>query len=145
MRSTILAALGAAAVLVASSAAAQKSSVKPGPLWTAARVYVQDGQMENYMDYITKTWMDIQAYSKSQGWLMDYWVLQSVNPRDNEPNIILLTRYKDFPSAAEIERRDELINKRLQQDDHAADAASGQRGSMRKLMGSVMYRELQKR
>lgn len=145
MRSTILAALGAATIALTSPAFAQQSSVKPGPLWTAARIYVQDGQIENYMDYITKTWMANQQFAKSQGWLLDYWVLESVNPRDNEPNIILITRYNDYPSAKEIERRDDIINKRMQLDDRSQDAASGQRGSMRKLMGSVMYRELQKR
>jgi hypothetical protein len=106
---------------------------------------VEDGQFENYMDFVTKTWMDNQAFAKSQGWLLDYWVLESVNPRDNEPNIILITRYNDFPSAKEIERRNDIMNKRMQLDDRGQDAASGQRGSMRKLMGSVMYRELQKR
>jgi len=145
MRSTILAALGAATILLASPAPAQQSSVKPGPLWTAARISVLDGQMENYMDYITKTWMDNQAFAKSQGWLLDYYVLENVNPRDNEPNVILLTRYNDYPSAKEIERRDDIINKRMQMDNRTQDSASGQRGSMRKLMGSVMYRELQKR
>ena len=145
MRSTILAALGAATILLGSPAAAQQSSVKPGPLWTAVRIDVQDGQIENYMDFVTKTWMDNQAFAKSQGWLLDYWVLESVNPRDNEPNIILITRYNDYPSAKEIERRNDIMNKRMQLDDRGQDAASGQRGSMRKLMGSVMYRELQKR
>lgn len=145
MRSTILAALGAATILFGSPAAAQQSTVKPGPLWTAVRIDVEDGQFENYMDFVTKTWMDNQAFAKSQGWLLDYWVLESVNPRDNEPNIILITRYNDFPSAKEIERRNDIMNKRMQLDDRGQDAASGQRGSMRKLMGSVMYRELQKR
>lgn len=145
MRSTILAALGAATILFGSPAAAQQSTVKPGPLWTAVRIDVEDGQFENYMDFVTKTWMDNQAFAKSQGWLLDYWVLESVNPRDNEPNIILITRYNDFPSAKEIEQRNDIMNKRMQLDDRGQDAASGQRGSMRKLMGSVMYRELQKR
>lgn len=144
MRNWILGA-AALAMVVATPAASQQSSMKGGPLWTAARIDVEDGQMERYMDYLTKTWMANQEYAKSQGWLLDYHVLQSINPRDGEPNIILITSYNDFPSAAEAERRDNILNQRMQLDDHSADAASGQRRAMRKLMGSVMYREMLKR
>lgn len=135
----------ALAVLTTAPAVAQESSMKPGPLWTAARIYVEDGQMQNYMDYLVKDWMAIQDYAKSQDWLLEYNVLQSVNPRDGEPNIILITRYNDFPSAAETERRNALINQRMGLDTRGAAAASGQRIKMRKLMGSVMYREMLKR
>ena len=140
--------IGLAAMSVAFSAApavAQQSSMKPGPMWTAARIAVEEGQMQNYMDYLTKTWMANQEYSKSQGWLLDYHVLQSVNPRDGEPNIVLITRFADMPTAAEADRRSDILNKRMSQDDHAAAAASGGRNKMRNLMGSVLYREMVKR
>lgn len=139
--------LGAAmlAVLTATPAAAQKSALKDGPMWTAARIAVEDGQMQNYMDYLAKTWATNQDYAKSQGWLLDYHILQSVNPRDGEPNIVLITRFADMPTAAEAERRNTILNQRMNQDDHSAAAASGQRRSMRKLMGSILYREQVKR
>jgi hypothetical protein len=137
--------VAALAVIAATPAAAQQSSMKPGPMWTSARIYVEDGQMENYMDYLTKTWMANQAYAKSQGWLLEYHVLQSVNPRDGEPNIVLITQYNDYPSAAESERRDAIINQRMALDDHAQASASGDRTKMRKLMGSALYREMLKR
>lgn len=139
--------IGAAAlsVLFVGEASAQQSSYKMGPLWTVARIDVQDGQFENYMDYLTKTWVDNQAFAKSQGWLLEYHILDNMNRREGEADIFLVTRYNDFPSVVEIERRDAIINKRMSQDDHSAEAASGERGKMRKLMGSIMYRELQKR
>ena len=139
--------IGAAALAAAMSApaVAQQSSMKPGAMWTAGRIAVEEGQMQNYMDYLTKTWMANQEYSKSQGWLLDYHVLQSVNPRDGEPNIVLITRFADMPTAAEADRRSDILNKRMSQDDHAAAAASGQRNKMRNLMGSVLYREMVKR
>jgi hypothetical protein len=66
-----------------------------------------------------------------------------MNARDGEADLILITRYADFPSVAEIDRRNAVINKRMSQDDHSADVASGQRLKMRRQMGSTMYRELQ--
>ncbi|MES2002459.1 MAG: hypothetical protein V4444_09150 [Pseudomonadota bacterium] len=134
-----------AAALASAPAAAQQSAMKDGPMWTAARIAVEEGQMENYMDYLAKTWTVSQDYAKSQGWLLDYYILQSVNPRDGEPNIILISRFADMPSAAESERRTNILNQRLSQDDHSAAAASGQRNTMRKIQGSILYREQVKR
>lgn len=145
MRNYMIAAAALAMLAGTSPALAQQSPMKPGPMWTAARIMVEDGQMQNYMNYLTKTWMANQDYAKAQGWLLEYHVLQSVNPRDGEPNIILISRFKDMPSAAETERRNEILNKRMSQDAHTAEAASGARGSMRKLMGSVLYREMLRR
>jgi hypothetical protein len=140
--------IGLAALAVAATsmpASAQQSSYKLGSLWTANRIAVEDGQFENYMDWLTRVWAENQAFAKSQGWILDYHILNTVNRRDGEPDLILLTRFSDFPSAAEIERRNDIMNKRMQQDDHSAEAASGQRNKMRKQIGSVLYRELHKR
>ena len=145
MRTYMIGAAALAMLFGTGSALAQQSSMKPGPMWTAARIMVEDGQMQNYMDYLTKTWMANQDYAKSQGWLLDYHILQSSNPRDGEPNIVLISRFKDMPSAAEADRRTEILDKRLSQDSHSAAAASGDRNKMRHQMGSVLYREMLKR
>lgn len=50
-----------------------------------------------------------------------------------------------MPSAAEADRRNEINNKRLNQDAHSAAAASGDRNTMRHQLGSVLYREMLKR
>lgn len=145
MKSWIIGAAALASAFTAMPALAQESSYKLGPLWTAARIDVEDGQYENYLDWLNKVWVDNQAFAKSQGWVMDYYILDNINARDGEPDLILLTRFKDFPSVAELDRRNAIINKRMSQDDHTADAASGERKKMRRQMGSVLYRELQKR
>ena len=145
VRNLLIGAVMFAAATISSPAIAQQSSMKPGAMWTAGRIDVADGQMQNYMDYLTKTWMANQEFAKSQGWLLDYHVLLSVNPRDGEPNIVLITRFADMPTAAEADRRNDILNKRMSQDDHAAASASGGRNTMRKQMGSVLYREMVKR
>lgn len=140
--------IGAAALAVATMttpALAQQSSYKAGPYWQAARIAVEDGQFENYMDWLNRVWADNQAYAKSQGWILEYHILQNVNRRDGEPDLILLTSFADYPSAAEMDRRSAILNARMKMDDHSADAASGERGKMRKQMGTTLYQELQKR
>ena len=145
MKSWVIGAAMAASAFAATPALAQQSSYKLGPMWTAGRIDVEDGQYENYLDWLTKVWVDNQAFAKSQGWILDYYILDNINPRDGEPDLILLTRFADYPSAAESDRRNAILNQRMKQDDHSADAASGDRKKMRRQMGSVLYRELQKR
>ncbi len=137
--------LAALAGVLATPAVAQQSALKMGSLWTVSRIAVEDGQNQNYSDYLAKTYIPNQEFAKAQGWIQDYYILNNVNPRDGEPNIILITRFADQPSVAEMERRNDIMNKRMSQDDHSAAAASGERLKMRKLMGSVLYRELGKR
>lgn len=145
MRKLLITAAALAASFSSIQASAQQSAMKPGPLWTAARIEVADGQMQNYLDWLSKTWISNQEFAKSQGWLLEYHILSSINPRDGEPNIVLITRFNDFPSAAEVERRNAMMAKHTGQDAHQAAAASGERNAMRKQMGSVLYRELLKR
>jgi hypothetical protein len=145
MRKIIICATALAALAWSPSVSAQDSSVKTGPFWQANRIYVEDGQFENYMDWLSKTWTANQEFAKSQGWLLEYHILNSVNPRDGEPNVVLLTRFNDFPSAAESERRNALMNQHMQQTDRSASASSGDRMKMRKLMGSALYVEMLKR
>jgi hypothetical protein len=145
MRKLILGAISLAFLATSAPGLSQQSAVKPGPLWTAARIDVEDGQYENYMDWLAKVWIPNQEFAKSQGWLSDYYILDNINNRDGEPDLILITRFNDFPSPTEIERRNAVMNERMKQDDHTADAASGQRGKMRRLMGSILYREVIKR
>jgi len=145
MRKLLIGAAALAILATSTPSLAQQSSVKPGPLWTAARIDVEDGQYENYMDWLAKVWVPNQEFAKSQGWVNDYYILDNINGRDGEPDIILISRFNDFPTPAEIERRNGIMNERMKQDDHSAEAASGQRGKMRRLMGSILYREVQKR
>lgn len=147
MKKTILAAMGGVALFLsaASPSFAQQSAMTDGQWWTASRIDVEDGQMQNYLDFIAKTWIPNQEYAKSQGWISDYYVLDNVNARDGEPDLILITRFADIPSVAEGERRNAIMNERMKQDDHSAALASGARTKMRRLAGSILYRELQKR
>ena len=145
MRNWFIGATAFLAATVSTPVMAQQSSMKPGPLWAAAQIEVEDGQMQNYLDWLGKTWIGIQEYAKSQGWLLEYHILQSVNPRTGEPDLVLLTRFNDFPSAAEVDRRQALMSKFTGQDPHQAAAASGQRNVIRKQMGRGVYRELLKR
>ena len=61
MRKFLLGVAALATAATATPAFAQQSSYKLGPLWTAARIDVADGQYENYMDWLMKVWAKSHA------------------------------------------------------------------------------------
>lgn len=146
MRKMILGAAALTIIAISSvPASGQQSSVKLGGFWNVQRIDVEDGQYENYMDYLTSVWVPSQEFAKSQGWISEYHILDTMAAREGEPDIVLVVRFNEFASNAEIERRNTIMNERMKQDDHSAEVASGQRGKMRSLIGSIMYREMLKR
>jgi hypothetical protein len=142
MRKLFSVAACAAALAWCIPASAQDRSYDLGPLWNISMIDVEDGQFENYMDWLKGRWKDNQAFAKKQGWLMDYYILSNDDKRVGEPDLYLVTRYADYPSNAEIKRRDAIMMKRAQSDAKTMDRESGERGKMRTQMGSMLLREL---
>ena len=103
---------------------------------------VEDGQFEAYMDWLNGRWKENQSFAKSQGWNLNYYILANENSRVGEPDLYLITRYSDYPSNAELKRRDAIMLKRANSDVRTQDAESGGRVKMRTQMGSMMLREL---
>jgi hypothetical protein len=142
---TMMAATGlmvAATMGLPGTAIAQESSYKPGTVWTASRIHVLPGQFENYMDYLAGQWKRINEFGKKEGVVLSYHILQVNNPRKDEPNLILLIENKDYMPTAQQEALRVKMNAFLAMDDRKQDTASGARGPMRELWGSIEYQEL---
>ena len=145
MKSLIRVAAGAAALAWCATASAQERSYELGPLWNIGMIDVEDGQFENYMDWLNGQWKANQTFAKQQGWLMDYFILENINRRPGEPDLYLITRYADVPCTAEIKRRDAIMLQRMRKSPKVLDQESGQRTKMRTQMGDMMLRELVQR
>lgn len=130
------------AAALATPAAAQESSYKPGTVWQAGRIDVLPGQFENYMDWLATQWKKIQELGKAEGIVVDYHVLATNNARAGEPDLILIVEYKDYLTTAQQEAFNKKVNALMSQDDRAAGAAAAARGKMREPMGSTEYQEL---
>ena len=144
MSKPLSAALLAASIIVASPAAAQLDgrSYDIGPFWNVSAIDVEDGHFEEYMTFLSGQWRRIQDFTRQQGWTLDYYVLANEYPRENEPDLYLVTRFRDHPSTEEARRRDAAINRFLEQSPMQQDQASGARSSMRTLGGVMLLREM---
>lgn len=132
----------ALATTLAMPAAAQESSYKRGTVWEVGRIDVMPGQFENYMDWLSGQWKQVNELAKAEGMVVDYHVLASTNPRAGEPDVILIVEYKDYQTTAQREAFNKKVNAMLQLDNRKAGAASAERVKMREQMGSVQYQEM---
>ncbi len=132
----------AAAALLPTSAQAQRSSWDPGNYWEVSDIAVEDGQFETYMDWLNANWKPQHEWMKSKGYILDYYVLSNGNRRDGEPDLYLVTIFKQMPSAADEKKMHEDYISMMKTDEHKLDMESGMRVKMRRLMGSSLLREL---
>lgn len=78
MKKAMITALAAATMLLPFPAAAQEVPLIPSDYWEVTEVDVQDGQFGAYADYLATQWRRNQEFSKSKGWMKDYFVLSTV-------------------------------------------------------------------
>ena len=87
MRNSILAALGAAALLCATPAVAQDFPVMGGDYWTVAEITIDDGHFGDYADHLAGLYRKSIDFQKSKGWIKGSYVLANVNKRAGEPDL----------------------------------------------------------
>jgi hypothetical protein len=134
----------AAAALTLSSlpALAQESSYTPGSVWFFSNIKVEPGHFEKYMDYLGSNWKKVQELGKKEGIIVSYHVLAVNAQRHDEPDLVLAVELKDYQSNAQQLAFQKKVEAMLAADTRKQDAASGERGAMRKLVGNMQLQEL---
>jgi hypothetical protein len=138
------ASLFASVALLATPALAQDivRSYDLGPVWAVENIQIKPGHFDEYMHFLATTWKAEQEDSRRRGWVLDYKVLNAVDPRDNEPDIFLMIEYKNMAvmdtSLDELEAQTKKLSGTLT----AANKAFGDRDKIRTERGSLLLREL---
>ena len=78
MKKLVFASAIAVALSFAAPAAAQESAYTPGTYAVVQGIYVEDGQMENYMDYISDMYRRNQEFARQRGWITGYRIWANV-------------------------------------------------------------------
>jgi hypothetical protein len=138
----ILAAALAVAFSSVTPALAQRSAYDPGSYWDVGMIDVEEGQFENYMDWINTEWKKQQEWFKSKGYIQDYHILSNGYKRGEEPDLYLITVYSEIPTPAKEKKMQDEFIAAQQKDEHKLDAESGVRNKMRTIMGGMLLREL---
>ena len=142
LRLAIAAALAVVApAALTAPAAAQEFPLAPGEYSSMSGIFVEDGGSFAYAQFLATQWQQEQEFSKSKGWITGYKIYINVDARDGEPNVYLVTTYRDIPDAAEIERRNKEYAAWSAKTDQQLDAESGNRVTIRKQRGTMLLQE----
>jgi len=143
MRLTSLA-LGAGALL-AMSVAAMAQDARPydnGPVWDVGAVLTKPGHFDDYMKFVATTWKAEQEALKKAGLVLDYKVLTTQDPRDNEPDIWLMVEWKNMAAFdTPLDQQDALM-KKVYGSVAAGNKGVADRETIRTMKGDMLVREL---
>ena len=142
MMKLLTAGLLAASIALSTAASAQESAYTPGGYWNVQAIHIEDGQFENYIDYVAGTYRRSQDFARSSGWISGYDVLVNVNARQGEPDLYLITRMPRLSTPQEDVERERRINEHMSQTTREAEQGSGQRVTMRRLGSNMLLQEL---
>ena len=145
MQSRALGALlvGLALVSVSGVAAAAERPYTEGSVVNVSSLRTEPGMFNEYMKYLAGPYKQMMEAQKAAGIILDYKVY-AVTPRGpHDPDIYLLTMYKNMAALDGLQDRVEPIQQQMFGDIAQRSAKTIERGKLRSLIGSQQLRRLE--
>ncbi len=139
----ILALLAVLLAFATTAVAQEPRSYTEGPVSVVTSVKVMDGQYENYMNYLGKSYKPMLEAQKEAGIILGYAIYDTSARRADEPDLYLVVTYPNMASFDGLSDKTEPLSSKVSGMNRAqANEASVGRGKMREIMGSEMIREV---
>lgn len=147
MRKFGLIAVAAALLLAAQPAVSQQypNPYKVGDHWTVTGVHVKPGGGLKVAKDIAEVWQTQQDFAKTRGWISSYKILVNSYPRENEPNIYLITITDRLASPDEVDARGVEIRAFMKMTGEQMQAAAAGRAEFSSPGSTSLLREWIKR
>lgn len=113
-----------------------------GPVWVISYIETKSGMFDDYMAYLSKQWRESNEADKRAGLVLDYRVLQVDQPRDGEPDVILMIQYKNMAAFDRPLAESEATSAKVFGSVVKSNQAFAGRGAMRTTRGSLSAREM---
>ncbi|VWX61121.1 hypothetical protein [Sphingorhabdus sp. 109] len=131
----------AAPLALATPAMADEFPLVAGDYTTMTGIYLEDGGTLAYAKFLAGEWKKNQDFAKSKGWISDYKIYFTIDPREGEPHMYLTQTFPYLPSGAEYEKRNKEWEAFDSRTNAQLDAESGNRAKFRKVTGSMTLQE----
>lgn len=134
----------AAAVLLMSAPAVAQDEypLMPAEYVEVTGIHIDDGHSLDYANHLATIWRRGQDFAMQQGWITGYEILSNAYPREGEPDLYLLTRFTEWESPEEGERRGRMYRQHMQSTIAEMQAQSGARADYRTVGSSSLLRRL---
>ena len=133
-----LATYAAFALLACTSfaALADDHAYTEGQVVNVSKIRTLDGHFDDYMTYLGTTWKQYQEAAKKAGYIVGYEVLQVEARGTDDPDLLLVIRYKNWAALDGALARGDEIAKQVEGSVAAANQSMIDRGQIRRLVGS---------
>lgn len=144
MRKPLLAALAALVCFSSASviATADDHSYSEGPIVNVASIRTMEGKFDEYMAWLATTWKKMQEESKKKGYIVDYEVLAVEARGPDDPDIYLVTTYKNWAALDGALAKGDDISKAVEGSVAAANKSQSERDKIRRVLGSQTMQQL---
>jgi hypothetical protein len=138
-----VAALAASAFLfVANVSVADDHPYSEGPVVNVASIRTAEGKFDEYMDWLSTTWKKLQEESKKKGYIVSYQVLSVEPRRANDPDILLVTTYKNWAALDGSIAKGDEVAKAVEGSIASANKSQSERDKIRRVLGSQTMQQL---
>ncbi len=125
-----------ALVFTSAVAVADEHPYTEGPVVNISRIRTADGHFEDYMKFVATKWKQEQEFAKKSGDVLSYEVL-TVEPRTpDDADILLVIYFKNWAALDGSIAKGDALAKAVDGSVAAADKASMDRASIRRVLGS---------
>ena len=131
-----------ALALTSLSAVAQNHPFTEGAVINVEAIRTEHGRFDEYLKFLDTEWKATQEAAKKAGYITSYEVI-TVEPRgENDPDIYLVTYYKNWAALDGATAKRDAIAKEVDGSVSAADEAGVSRGKIRRVLGSWTGQQL---
>lgn len=128
---------------VVNTSAQEARSYTEGSVAVVTSVKIMDGQYDNYLNYLAKTYKPILEEQIKAGIILSYQVYDATAHNPNEADLYLVLVYPNMASLDGLADKTEPLQRKVTGMNRAqGNAASAERTKMRTIMGSEIIREL---
>jgi L-rhamnose mutarotase len=134
--------LFALAALVGADAAAADRPYTEGAVVNVAAVRTEPGMFDEYMKYLAGPYKQSMEEQKKAGIILDYSVYAATPRSPNDPDLYLITVYKNMAALDDLNARTDPISEKIWGSMDQQTQATITRGKLRTLLGDEYIREL---
>jgi len=136
-----LAAVCLSAALTGAAGAADRPYTE-GSVLNVAAIRTEPGQFAAYMRYLAGPYKQQMEAAKAAGIVLDYSVYRATPRGPHDPDIYLVTTYKNMAAQDDLQSRMDPIQDKVYGSRELTEQKNIERGSLRTLVGSELLREL---
>ena len=146
IRTIVLSMCLAASSLSLNARAQDKRGYTYGPVTEVDYIAVEYGHFEEYMAWVTSTWVPTMEAAKKAGLIIDYKVFRASPKSPDQPNVYLEITYKNMAAYAgdigDSADAFEAVTEKVICSSECQNQARVHRNELRKVLGTEVTREI---